>query len=268
MYMSYRLADAQLDATGGAVMQSIDKGAHFTTLHSFGQPVVFLALDPNDAKSMYASVVNHTSGGIYRTTSLDQGASATWTELASPPRTERHPYAIVVLKDGTVVATYSGRRTTTFTVSAGVFVLPPGATAWTDRSTTAMRYWVKDLVVDPNDATQSTWYVGVFQAWGVTAAQDTNGLYRTTDRGQTWQRIWAGHNVESVAIDPANANKMFVTTESEGLFVTTNLSAASPTFSADPNYPFGHPLRVFFNPFKAGETWVASFGGGLRVRQF
>ena len=32
----------------------------------------------------------------------------------------------------------TSRRTTTFTVSAGVFVLPSGATAWTDRSDAAI----------------------------------------------------------------------------------------------------------------------------------
>jgi hypothetical protein len=131
-----------------------------------------------------------------------------------------------------------------------------------------MHYWVKDLVVDADDASQNTWYVGVFQAWGMTAAADSNGLYRTTDRGQSWQRIWPGHNVESVTIDPSNPARMFVTTESEGLWLTTNLSTSTPIFTADPDYPFLHPMRVFFNPYVPGEVWVASFGGGMRVRQF
>ena len=62
--------------------------------------------------------------------------------------------------------------------------------------------------------------------------------------------------------------KMFVTTESEGLWRTTNLSASTPTFTVDADYPFLHPLRVFFNPYVPGEVWVASFGGGMRVRQY
>jgi hypothetical protein len=267
MYMSYRLQDAQLDVAGGTVMQSVDKGARWTLVHDFGHPVVFLALDPNDPETMYASVVHHTAGGVFRTTNLSQGASSTWTKLANPPRTEGHPYNLVVLSDGSVVATYAGRRTTTFTDSAGVFVLPPGGSTWTDVSDAGMHYWVKDLVVDANDATQSTWYVGVFLAWGVTAAQDSNGLYRTTNRGQSWQRIWPGHNVESVTIDPGNPAKMFVTTESEGLWLTTNLNATTPSFTVDADYPFLHPLRVFFNPYAPGEVWVASFGGGMRVRR-
>jgi hypothetical protein len=268
MYMSYRLQDTYLDKTSGAVMQSTDKGGHWTLLHNFNHPVVFLALDPKQADTMYASVVHHTAGGIFRTTNLSQGASSTWTQLPNPPRTEGHPYNIVVLNDGSVVATYSGRRATAFTDSAGVFLLPPGGSAWNDVSDVGMHYWVKDLVIDHNDASQNTWYVGVFQAWGLSAAEDTGGLYRTTSRGQSWQRIWPDHNVESVTIDPGNPAKMFVTTEADGLWVTTNSNAPTPTFTVDPDYPFSHPMRVFFNPSVPGEAWVASFGGGLRVRQF
>ena len=103
-----------------------------------------------------------------------------------------------------MVATYSGRRARSFTASAGVFVLPPDARNWTDVSAPGMHYWVKDLVVDAADPSESTWYVGVFQAWNLSAAAESNGLYRTTNRGQTWQRIWPGQNVESVSIDPNN----------------------------------------------------------------
>ena len=95
-----------------------------------------------------------------------------------------------------------------------------------------------------------------------------NGLYRTTDRGQHWTHLWQGGNVESCTIDPGNPAHMFVTTESDGLWSTSNLTAASPTFVADPDYPFAHPMRVFFNPNNAAEVWIASFGGGLRVRTF
>ena len=34
--------------------------------------------------------------------------------------------------------------------------------------TQAMYYWTKDIVIDPNDASQNTWYAGVFSGWGGT----------------------------------------------------------------------------------------------------
>lgn len=268
MYMSYRLTDATLDGGSGTIMQSTDGGAHWTTVHSFGHPVMFLAIDPSNGKSMYASVVHSTQGGIFHTSQLDQGTAATWSKLTNPPRTEGHPYNVVVLKDGTLVATYSGHRTTGFTDSSGVFVSSDGGTTWLDRSDANMHYWTKDIVIDPNDSTQQTWYVGVFQQFGGGGPSNANGLYRTTDRGQHWTRLWQGHNVESCTIDPGNPVHMFATTETDGLWSTSNLSAATPTFVADPDYPFAHPMRVFFNPYKATEVWVASFGGGLRVRTY
>jgi photosystem II stability/assembly factor-like uncharacterized protein len=210
MYMSYRLTDSTLDSGSGAVMQSTDAGAHWTTVHSFGHPVVSLAIDPNNNKSMYASVVHSTKGGIFHTSQLDQGTTATWSQLVNPPRTEGHPYNIVVLTDGTLVTTYSGRRTSTgFTDSSGVFVSNDGGTTWLDRSDAKMHYWTKDLVIDPNDSAQQTWYVGVFQQFGGGPAE-TNGLYRTTDRGQHWTPIWQGGNVESCTIDPRNPDRRTV----------------------------------------------------------
>ena len=38
------------------------------------------------------------------------GHGSTWTKLTNPPRTQGHPFNIVVLNDGTLVVSYSGRR--------------------------------------------------------------------------------------------------------------------------------------------------------------
>lgn len=268
LYMSYRLADTQLDRGKGSIMQSSDKGATWTTVHAFGHLVVSVALDPTDANSMYAAVEHSSQGGVFHTSDLSHGGSSSWTRLPSPPRTQGHPYNTAVLRDGVLVVTYSGRRDATgaFTNSSGVFVsLDHGAT-WSDRSDPGMHYWTKDLVIDPNDATESTWYVGVFKPFGAGVPGIHSGLFRTTDRGLHWAQLWDGHNVESCRVDPRDPQHLFVTTESEGLFSTKNLSAATPTFAADPAYPFAHPMRVFFNPHDAAEVWVTSFGGGLRVR--
>ena len=47
-----------------------------------------------------------------------------------------------------------------------MFVSTDGGRTWADRSDAGMRYWTKDVVVDPGDPTQSTWYAGVFSGWG------------------------------------------------------------------------------------------------------
>jgi len=64
------------------------------------------------------------------------------------------------------------------------------------------------------------------------------GIFRTTNEGATWTRIateaslggiWT--RIFKIAVDPANANRLYAAT-SNGLFLTNNALAASPTWTA------------------------------------
>jgi hypothetical protein len=145
-----------------------------------------------------------------------------------------------------------------------VFVSSNSGSSWIDRSHANMQRWTKDLHVDPHDATESTWYVAVFSHWG-SYPNEVGGLYRTTDRGLSWDRISDLYRVDSCAVHPDNPDLLYLTTETEGLWSTANLTAAAPTFTQVAEYPFSHPMRVFFDPYDHRKVWVASFGGGLRV---
>lgn len=266
LYQSTYLTDARIDGAGGTVRVSTDLGATWTLIRDFGDPVFDLELDPADPNTMYACTAHSANGGIWRTTNLDQGAAATWTRLPAPPRTEGHAFCLRVLADGTLVSTFTGRRTTVFTDSSGVFVLPPGETVWSDVSHANMHHWVKELVIDPHDATQSTWYVCVWSGWGGPLATNNQagGLYRTVNRGQSWTRL-LGHDpvdrVTSITIHPADPEQAYVTTETDGLWHTSNLSAAQPVFAPVAAYPFRQPQQVLF---RGGELWITSFGHGMR----
>jgi hypothetical protein len=237
------------------------------TLHDFGRVVSWVAIDPTNSNRLYASVVHSAAsvGGIYVTNNLAAGAGSTWTKLANPPRTEGHPFNVIVLADGTLVASYSGRRTTDFTASSGVFMSTDGGQTWSDRSAPGMMYWTKDVVVDPHDPSQNTWYAGVYSGWGG-AANGLGGLYKTTNRGQSWVRVTSAlDRVESVTLNPGNPNEAFLTTETQGLWYSSTMRAATPTFTQVASYPFRQPERVFFNPNNPNEIWVTSFGNGTRV---
>ena len=266
LYQSTRLADSPLNNAdaNGKIITSTDQGASWQTVHNFGHPVFWLALDPTNASRIYASVVHSTAGGIFVSSNLQNGAASTWTKLANPPRTEGHPATVIVLNDGKVLCTYSGHRAPGFTASSGVFLYDPGTATWSDVSDPGMLYWTKDIVVDPADATQNTWYVGVFSGWGG-APNGLGGLYRTTNRGATWVKINALDRVTSLTFPPTNAADAFLTTETEGLWHTANIHATTPVFTLVANYPFRQPERVFFNPYNANEIWVSSFGHGLMV---
>lgn len=266
LYQSTYLMDSKIDSGTGAVISSADGGNTWNLIHDFTDPVIYTAIDPANPNRMYASVVNRTAGGIYVTNNLNLGTGSTWTKLANPPRTEGHPYDIRILTDGSLVVTYSGRRTSTaFTNSSGVFISSDGGASWIDRTDTAltgMRYYTKEITIDPNDASQNTWYVAVRSGWGG-QGNDMGGLYKTTNRGQSWTRIFSAASAESVTI--ASTGEMYLATQDKGLWYSTG--GASPTFVQVTAYPFRQPERVFINPNNPGEIWVASFGYGLAVSQ-
>ncbi|HLP10452.1 MAG TPA: T9SS type A sorting domain-containing protein [Flavobacteriales bacterium] len=274
MYQSTRLTDAILDATDGAgrILYSTDNAATWTQLMYAGHPVFWLELDPTNANRAYASIINHAGaglqGGVYRCNDLNNLATSTWTWLGNPPRTEGHPACLKVLDDGTLVATYSGRRNAsgTFTASSGVYTYNPTSGAWTDLSDPGMEYWTKDVIVDPNDPTQNTWYVCVFSGWGG-PPNGLGGIYKTTDRGINWTKLTGTtlDRVTSLTFNPTNANEVFITTEFQGMWMSSNINAGTPTFSAVTNYPFKQPERIFFNPNDNTEMWVTSFGNGMKM---
>jgi hypothetical protein len=276
MYQSTRLADLQLDAAdaNGKIIFSSDSGASWTTIHSFGHPVFWLATDPNNADIMYASVIHFggvqgsQQGGIYTTTDLSAGAGSAWLKLSNPPRTEGHPACILVLNDGKMVCTFSGRKNPagSFTNSSGVFLYDPSTDSWSDRSDAGMHYWTKDIIIDPADPSQDTWYVAVFSGWGG-PPNGLGGLYKTTNRGTTWTKLTGSQfdRVTSITHNPQNINQAYLTTETQGLWMSNNINDLSPTWTLVNSYPFRQPERVFFNPYNQNEMWVTSFGNGMKV---
>lgn len=264
IYQSTYLTDARIDNGKGKVIFSNDNGASWQTLHDFQHPVVWLATDPQNQNRLYASVIHSAEGGIYVSNNIQNGTSSTWTKLAVPPRTEGHPFNIRVLNDGSLLCSYSGRRTNNFTASSGVFLSTDGGVSWLDRSDAGMHYWTKDVVIDPHDQLQNTWYAGVFSGWGG-AANNKGGLYKTTNRGQSWQRIHNEMRVTSCTFNPTNPNIMFFTSETNGLYYCENRLSANPLFTQAASYPFRQPERVFYNPYDTNELWISSFGNGMKV---
>ena len=266
IYQSTYLFDQPINSGDGAILMSDDKGKSWTLMKDFDNPVVWLEMDANEPNTLIASVVNSQNGAIYKTGNATFGTNATWTKLNGPPNTKGHPLSVKILKDGTLVCIYSGNRNNNgdFLPTSGCFVLPPGATNWENRSHPNMKYWTKDLTIDPHDPNQNTWYAGVFEAWGKSDSKNTGGLYRTKDRGITWTKISDVFRVEAIAIHPDKPNIAYMTSEADGLLYTDNLNDDMPIFKVLEEYPFQHPLRVFFNPYDHNEIWVTSFGNGLR----
>jgi len=265
IYQSTYLTDARLDGATGAILFSTNKGAAWQTMHDFGDPVIGLALDPNNTNKMYASVIHSTAGGIFVSGNIQNGSSSTWTKLSNPPRTEGHPFNIKVLNDGTLLCSYSGRRNSsgTFTASSGIFISTNSGSSWTDRSASGMHYWTKDVTVDPHDAGQNTWYVSVFSGWGG-PPNGLGGLYKTTNRGVSWIKINSLDRVGSCTISPVDPDEMYMSTEVNGLWYSHNINSPTPSFTEVQSYKFRQPERIFYNPYNVNEVWVTSFGNGIK----
>ncbi|MBL7923407.1 MAG: hypothetical protein JNL88_04325 [Bacteroidia bacterium] len=266
LYQTTYLSDAKIDAGQGTIRYSSNNGGSWQTLHDFNHPVIWLAADPNNPNRLYASVVHYAmgvgEGGIWKTDNLSAGSASTWVKLPNPPRTEGHPFNVHVLNDGTLVAGYCARRDASgsFTPSSGVFVMTPGSNSWLDRSDAGMLYYTKDIVVDPADPAQQTWYACVWSGWGG-APNGLGGLYKTGNRGQNWTRIFSGADrVSSIAFNPVLNGEAWMSTETEGLWHCSGLQGTAPLFSRDPDFPFRQPERIFYIN---GEIWVSTFGGGL-----
>jgi hypothetical protein len=272
LYQSTRIYDAQINGGTGAIYFSADHGASFSILHNFNHPVTWIELDPTNPNRMYASVAHSnkaTIGGIYVTNNLEAGVSSSWTKMPNPAEANGHPFSINVLKNGDLVVSFSARKPTysaAFTDSSGVFYYNATTSSWTKRSDPNMRFWTQDVVVDPNDPAQGTWYGCVFNGWGTSGINGTGGLFRTTDKGLTWARISDEYRVNSVTIKPGNPDVAFMTTETNGLWVSSDATQSQPAFNRVQEYPFRHPVRTFYNPYNTEEIWVTGFGSGIMKR--
>ncbi|MES2812449.1 MAG: PA domain-containing protein [Bacteroidota bacterium] len=66
--------------------------------------------------------------------------------------------------------------------------------AWTRVTTFPEHINVQNITVDPNDA--STWYVGTGESY-VAGDVNGNGIWKTTDAGTTWSRVFGGGTVST-----------------------------------------------------------------------
>ena len=128
-----------------------------------------------------------------------------------------------------------------------------------------MYYWTKDIIIDPTDPTQDTWYAGVFSGWGG-PPNGLGGLYKTAARGPSWTKLTGSQfdRVTSLTFNPQNTDQAYLTTETQGLWISNDMDNAVPAWELVSSYPFRQPERVFFNPYNQNEVWITSFGNGMK----
>lgn len=262
-----------IDNKKGAILESSDKGKTWKLLRDFGRPVVSLTIDPKSANTMYACVQHGTDGAIWSTIELQKGSAAVWQKLPSnPTRTQGHPARLLALEDGALVAVYSARdqkNNGTLTQTSGVFITYNGGITWEDRTGPTMVFYTRDVVIDPSDPQQNTWYGVVTTSWTLNGSkyEDEAGIYITRDRGLTWTAAFqtgttAGRGYPlSLVINPNNNTEVYVAFQRDGLWRSTNLALGE--FASVRGYPIKRPERIFPHPYRIDELWVTNFSGGI-----
>src|SRR4029077_3014539 len=77
---------------------------------------------------------------------------------------------------------------------------------------------IGSIVFDPTDPLGGTLYVGTGEPNGSGDSEAGVGLYKSTDSGKSWKlvagsaSVATGRSVAAIAIDPANANHIFIGT--------------------------------------------------------
>ena len=244
-----------------------------------GANPVWLTVDA-PRRRLFVAIPNSDTNmaGIYR---LDL-VSQVWTNLGVPWRGGLplvHPFNIRVLRNGDLLVSFSARQVgdnnAPYAPTSGVMLYQFADMTWTDRTRAEMQYFTRDVMVDPTDPTEQTWFACVSNTDNTNTSPSSadlpmtyGGLYVTTNAGDNWTRLWSGTtqacaSVTSCTPHPTLRGELWMSTRFSGLWLVTNVFATSGPVFVQTSYPFRAPERVFFNPYNPDELWVTSNGYGV-----
>lgn len=270
LYSVSKISDSIINGAASVLLRSSDNGITWSIAQEFSSSITTLCSDPQNPKRMYAGLAHSTKGGILVNENINE--KGIWKNLSNPPRTEGHPHTIIVLKDGTIITSFTARRSgTSLTQSSGVFSSTDGGVSWKDQSIDAMKVWTTSISIDPHDPYRNTWLACTWSN-PFDSKDASGGVYRTTDRGNTWTRIltlpqrddYTG-KVNACAISPYQPSHMYVSTATHGLYFSQNAQSPSPTFSElTSTFPARASHDCSFHPFSPWEMFVGTVGNGIR----
>lgn len=223
-----------------------------------GGRIVCMAIDPNNTNNLW---VGSASGGIWKSTNSGTNWTAVPTNLpvlgVSSILVDPANSNIIYAGTGEVYHTevdVMGFNVwkTRGTYGIGVIKSTDGGITWTQ----IMPKLSSDLF-----AIQAMAFLPGNSATIFACA--TDGLYRSTNSGSTWTKIYNGVNVRDIAIHPTTTDIMVIsvgnmTNVTKGVFRTTNGSNASPTWTAATGLP-AYQGHIKLDNVGAGEM-IASIG--------
>ncbi|NND62428.1 MAG: hypothetical protein HKN48_04475 [Flavobacteriaceae bacterium] len=267
--MSGRINDLEMHPTnsrilyagtaGGGVWKSIDGGATFNPIFDdYAQSIGVVTLDPKDPDKIIWVGTGETwtrnsvsiGDGLYR--SSDGGNN--WKEIPGFENSER--IASIVINPNNTNEMYVGVLGALWSDSEdrGVYKSTDGGNSWSKILYIGPSTGAADVIMDPTNP--NILYASMWQfrrsGWGFNSGGPNSALYKSTDGGDTWNKIHNGFPAGdlgriAVAVAPSDSNIIYAVLETEdksknGLWKSTNAGGSWEHLNND----FGLTVRPFY----------------------
>lgn len=235
-----------------------------------------LVLDPKsdqDNRTLYVVAYGH---GVYK--SVDSGA--TWTRKVSGMESylelNEHVFSMEQATDGTLYAAITkrvrgGRGKPLESRGGALFISEDGAESWrpigpqlpeTPSKAKNEFSFLWDVVTSPHDPDE------VLVACAMDLHSKTGapgGVYRSKDRGKTWQRVFEKPRCCRVDYHPTDSTVLFCGAD-DGLHWSLD---AGKTWQPAVGLPFKAEIsRANVDPHDPNRIWVTTWGGGVWTGKF
>ena len=267
-----------MGTTGGGLWKTEDMGlswhnvsdGYFNTT-TVGA-VAVAASDPNviyvgTGEHAVRGVMSHDGDGVYRSTD----AGKTWKRVGLE-LTQHIARIVIDPRDPDLV--YVAAQGTTFAPSAerGVYKSSDGGTTWKKVLFVNERTGAAELSMDasnPRILYAAMWEHGRLP-WKVISGGPGSGLYKSTDSGETWDRMTEGLPEEmgkmAIAVSPANPDKVYALIETDsnkderGLYVSNNAGKRWTKVSSEPQLVqrAWYYIELFADPKNENTIYVMS----------
>jgi photosystem II stability/assembly factor-like uncharacterized protein len=267
-----------MGTTGGGVWKTENMGISWRNISDgwFKSGTVgAIAVAPSDPNVVYVGmgehairgVMTHSGDGLYRSTD----AGKTWKKMGLDDT--RHIARVVVHPKNPDIV-YVAAQGTLFAPSAerGVFKSTDGGVTWKKVLYVDPRTGAAELSMDANNPRilyAAMWEHGRLP-WKVISGGKGSALYKSTDAGDTWTRMTDGLPEKmgkmSIAVSPANSEKVYALIESEsegnerGLYASSNAGESWSRVSGEPRLVqrAWYYIELFADPKNENRLYVLS----------
>ena len=267
-----------MGTTGGGLWKTVDMGISWRNVSDgFFKTgsVGAVAVAESDPNVVYAGmgehavrgVMTHHGDGVYRSTD----AGKTWKKIGLD-LTQHISRIVVHPKNPDIVYVAAQGALYSQSPQRGVFKSTDGGATWKNVLYVDERTGASELSMDatnPRIMYAAMWEYGRLP-WKVISGGPGGGLYKSTDSGETWQRMKEGLPEEmgkmAIAVSRSNPEKVYALIESDstkdarGLYVSNNAGKSWSQVTSEPRLVqrAWYYIELFIDPKNENTIYVLS----------